>query len=51
MSLKITGKNPSGKHLEKIKHSPNYKKEGFENLFETPMMLHGTSYYDLIKKV
>jgi hypothetical protein len=36
--------------LEKIKQSPNYKKEGFENLSETPMMLHGTSYYDLIKK-
>jgi L-ascorbate metabolism protein UlaG (beta-lactamase superfamily) len=50
MSLKITGKNPSGKHLEKIKQSPNYKKEGFENLSETLMMLHGTSYYDLIKK-
>ena len=50
MSLKITGKNPSGKHLEKIKQSPNYKKEGFENLSETPMMLQDTSYYELIKK-
>jgi L-ascorbate metabolism protein UlaG (beta-lactamase superfamily) len=50
MSLKITGKNPSGKHLEKIKQSPNYKKEGFENLSETPMMLQDTSYYDIIIK-
>jgi L-ascorbate metabolism protein UlaG (beta-lactamase superfamily) len=50
MSLKITGKNPSGKHLEKIKQSPNYKKDGFENLSETPMMLQDTSYYELIKK-
>src|SRR5450631_771519 len=50
MSLKITGKNPSGKHLEKIKQSPNYKKEGFKNLSETPMMLQDTSYYEVIKK-
>ena len=50
MSLKVTGKNPSCRHLEKIKQSPNYKKEGFENLSETPMMLKDTSYYELIKK-
>ena len=50
MSLKITGKNPSGGELEKIKQSPNYKNEGFQNLSETPMMLQDTSYYDLIKK-
>jgi len=50
MSLKITGKNPSGRHLEKIKQSPNYKNEGFQNLSETPMMLRDTSYYELIKK-
>jgi len=30
--------------------SPNYKKEGFENLSETPMMLQGISYFELIKK-
>ena len=48
--MKSTGKNPSGKHLEKIKQSPNYKKDGFENLSETPMMLKDTSYYELIKK-
>ncbi len=50
MSLKITGKNPSGGELKKIKQSPNYKNEGFQNLSETPMMLQDTSYYDLIKK-
>ncbi len=50
MSLKITGKNPSGKHLEKIKHSPNYKTNGFENLSETPMVLQDSSYYDILKK-
>jgi L-ascorbate metabolism protein UlaG (beta-lactamase superfamily) len=50
MSLKITGKNPSGKHLEQIKQSPNYKENGFKNLSETLMMLQDTSYYELIKK-
>ncbi len=50
MSLKVTGKHPAGKHLEKIKRSPNYKENGFENISPTPMMLPGTSYYDLIKK-
>ena len=48
--FKIIGKNPSGKLLEKIKQSSNYKKEGFENLSETPMMLQGISYFELIKK-
>jgi L-ascorbate metabolism protein UlaG (beta-lactamase superfamily) len=50
MSLQIAGKNPSGKLLEKIKQSSNYKKDGFANLSETPMMLPDTSYYELIKK-
>lgn len=50
MSLKITGKNPSGKLLEKMKHSRNYKNDGFQNLSETPMTLQDTSYYELIKK-
>lgn len=50
MSLKIVGKNPSGKLLEKLKQSPNYKKDGFKNLSETPMLLQDTSYYDLIKQ-
>jgi L-ascorbate metabolism protein UlaG (beta-lactamase superfamily) len=45
------GKNPSGKNLERIKKSPHYKMEGFENLTETPMMIKGNSYFDLLKKV
>lgn len=50
MSLKITGKNPSGKHLETLKKSPNYKKDGFENLSPTPMKLQDSSYYEILKK-
>ena len=50
MSLKVTGKNPSGKYLESLKRSFNYKKEGFENLSDTPMTLQDSSYYELLKK-
>ncbi len=50
MSLKITGKNPSGKHLEQLKRSPNYKEQEFKNLSETPMMLEDASYYEIFKK-
>ena len=50
MFLKVIGKNPSARILEKIKLSSNYKNEGFQNLSETPMMLQDTSYYELIKK-
>lgn len=51
MFLHFIGENPSGKNLEEIKKSPHYKKEGFENLTETPMMVKGTSYFNLLKKV
>lgn len=50
MSLKITGRNPSGAHLEALKRSPNYKKTGFENSSETPMTLQDSSYYELLRK-
>ncbi|HEX7902254.1 MAG TPA: MBL fold metallo-hydrolase, partial [Chitinophagaceae bacterium] len=49
MSLKITGKLPSGKHLEKLKHSPNYNGKGFQNLSATPMMAEDVSYWKMIK--
>lgn len=51
MLLSFIGKNPSGKNLERIKKSPNYKKEGFGNISDTPMIVEGTSYFDLLKKV
>jgi hypothetical protein len=50
MSLKITGKTPSGKHLEKLKRSPNYKKNAFQNLSDTPMMPDDISYWKLMKE-
>lgn len=51
MSLKITGKLPSGKHLEKLRKSPNYKKNAFQNLSDTPMMRDDISYWKIMKEV
>lgn len=50
MSLKITGKPPSGKHLEKLKQSPNYKKNAFQNLSDTPMIPPDISYWKMMKE-
>ena len=50
MSLKITGKPPSGKHLEKLKQSPNYKKNAFQNLSDTPMIPADISYWKMTKE-
>ena len=48
MSLKITGKLPSGKHLQQLKQSPNYNGTGFKNLSETPMKPQDVSYWKMI---
>ena len=47
MSLKITGRSPSGKHLERLKQSPNYKKGAFQNLSPTPMLPADVSYWKM----
>jgi L-ascorbate metabolism protein UlaG (beta-lactamase superfamily) len=49
MSLKVTGKLPSGKLLERLKKSPNYAGKGFRNLSETPMMAEDASYWKMIR--
>ena len=50
MSLRITGKLPSGKHLEKLKQSPNYKRNAFQNLSDTPMKADDISYWKLMRE-
>jgi L-ascorbate metabolism protein UlaG (beta-lactamase superfamily) len=50
MSLKITGRPPSGKHLEKLKQSPNYKRDAFQNLSDTPMIPADISYWKMTKE-
>ena len=46
--LKTLGKPPSGQELEKLKHSANYQKGGFQNLSPTDMMLQNTSYMEVM---
>ena len=50
MSFYVTGKPPSGKHLEKLKQSPNYKKNAFQNLSHTPMKPDDISYWKMTKE-
>ena len=47
MSLKITGKLPSGKLLQRLQQSPNYNKGAFQNLSITPMKPEGVSYWKM----
>lgn len=50
MSLKITGKLPSGKLLQSLQQSPNYKKGAFQNLSPTTMKLQDVSYWKMLKE-
>lgn len=50
MSLKITGRVPSGKHLERLKKSSNYNRSAFQNLSDTPMKPQDVSYWKMITK-
>ncbi|NOT76380.1 MAG: MBL fold metallo-hydrolase [Cyclobacteriaceae bacterium] len=50
MQQKSFGKLPSGKRLERIKNSPNYKDGSFMNLIETPMLSEDTSYPKMMKE-
>ena len=47
--LKSLGKNPSGKRLERIKQSPNYKNNAFQNLSHTEQLSKDTSYAKIMK--
>jgi len=44
MQQKSFGKLPSGKRLERIKSSPNFKDGSFQNIIETPMIAPDASY-------
>lgn len=50
MSLfKILGKNPSGKRLERIKKSSNYRDNIFQNLSHTDQLSKDSSYLKIMK--
>jgi len=42
------GKLPSGKRLERIQQSPNFRDGSFQNVYETKMMAEGVSYPKMI---
>lgn len=48
MPQKPFGKLPSGRRLDRIKQSPNYRNGSFSNLSETKMMADGTNYLNLM---
>ncbi len=50
MSLRITGKLPSGKHKQKIQQSPNFKNGAFQNISPTPMKPEGVSYWKMMRE-
>ena len=50
MALKISGKLPSWKYLDKIKKSSNYKRGAFQNLSPTPMKAEGISYWKMMRE-
>jgi L-ascorbate metabolism protein UlaG (beta-lactamase superfamily) len=50
MLLKITGKLPSGRQLQRLQQSPNYKEGAFQNLSVTPMKPEGVSYWKMMRE-
>lgn len=42
------GKSPSGKRLERIKQSPNFKNGRFQNLSKTPTLAEGHNYFEVL---
>ncbi|HET6226328.1 MAG TPA: MBL fold metallo-hydrolase [Bacteroidia bacterium] len=44
------GRKPSGKRLEVIQKSPNYKKGKFQNISHTPSLTEGASYAGVISQ-
>ncbi len=50
MSLRISGKLPSGKYLQQLKQSPNYKEGSFQNLSPTPMKPEDISYWKMTRE-
>lgn len=47
--LKALGRNPSGKRLERIKQSSNYRENIFQNLSKTDQLSKDSSYFKILK--
>jgi L-ascorbate metabolism protein UlaG (beta-lactamase superfamily) len=50
MKQKKFGRQPSGKRLERIKQSKNYREGAFQNLSITPPLAEGVSYFTVLKE-
>ena len=50
MQQSLFGKTPTGERLERIKKSPNYKNDSFNNLSDTPQLTEGASFYSVMKE-
>jgi hypothetical protein len=49
MQQAMFGKKPSGKRLEKIEQSPNYKDGSFQNLRFTPSFTNGATFFSVLR--
>lgn len=50
MIFKAFGKKPSGKRLERIQQSPNYREGSFQNLAPTTVTVHGVSMGKMLRE-
>src|SRR6478672_10649120 len=50
MFFRIYGKKPSEKRLERIKQSPNYKNNVFQNLSHTVTLAEDSSFFKIAKQ-
>src|SRR5436190_18442667 len=50
MQQPVFGKISAGERLERIRRSPHYKNNLFQNLSPTPGLTEGVSYYSVIKE-
>lgn len=48
--MKVLGKSPSGKRLERIKRSPNYRDGAFQNIEPTEALLKDASMIKMLKE-
>jgi L-ascorbate metabolism protein UlaG (beta-lactamase superfamily) len=44
------GRLPSGERLEKIRQSPNYRNDSFQNISHTPDLTEDATYYSVMKE-
>jgi L-ascorbate metabolism protein UlaG (beta-lactamase superfamily) len=48
--LKVFGRKAAGARLERMRRSPNFKGEKFENLVPTSVALEGTSFFKMMRE-